>query len=239
MCEEIWKPILGYEKYYLVSSMGVVVSLIFNSKLTGEITRKTPLVLKGNINSDGYRSYCLKGKNYRANRLVAIAFIPNPDNKPEVNHKNGVKLDNSVDNLEWATRSENELHAYKVLNIKAACGEQKKMSYLKNKDALFISQSTLSISELNKMYPKVGRKAIFNIKSGISWKHVTGLSKIKLPKNSEGTKNPSCILNENSVREIFYSPEKTSKLSITYNISVSTIKAIKSGRLWKHLNLHK
>ena len=111
MVLEEWKPIVGYEGFYEVSTEGRVRSLPRATTHGG--------ILKPILNNQGYASVHLsregKDKIYRINRLVAQAFIPNPDGKPEVNHKNGVRDDNRVDNLEWATTSENNLHACRVL----------------------------------------------------------------------------------------------------------------------------
>jgi len=69
---------------------------------------------KNCVSSNGYITIKIDGKTKTLHRLIAKYFIPNPENKPFVNHKNGIKTDNRVENLEWCTRSENEKHAHKL-----------------------------------------------------------------------------------------------------------------------------
>ena len=96
--EEIWKDIEGYEGLYKVSNLGKVLNLSNNK------------IIKLHDNGCGYLNVSLKGKTCYIHRLVAQAFIPNPENKPTVNHIDKNKNNNTVDNLEWATYSEQEQH---------------------------------------------------------------------------------------------------------------------------------
>ena len=108
---EIWKPIENYENYYLVSNLGKVKSLDRITKNgSGYFLRKGKL-LKNNINNMGYCYLYLKkdniSKKFYLHRLVAQAFIPNPENKKEVNHIDCDPLNNAVSNLEWVSHKEN------------------------------------------------------------------------------------------------------------------------------------
>jgi hypothetical protein len=110
---EIWKDIEGHEGLYQVSNLGRILSL--PNKTHSESIILKFLGGRGNYN---YISLYKDGrsKTMSVHRIVAKAFIPNPDNKPEVNHTEGIQNDNTVEHLEWATRSENQLHRFRVLN---------------------------------------------------------------------------------------------------------------------------
>jgi hypothetical protein len=103
-----WLDVVGFEGLYKVSESGDILSLPRNGTLGG--------LLKQATDRYGYKKVVLHKNNKRhyftTHQVVARAFIPNEDNKPQVNHKNGVKFDNYVSNLEWATHQENIDHSF-------------------------------------------------------------------------------------------------------------------------------
>ena len=116
---EEWRPIFGYESYYEVSNLGRVRALartvLCRNQVCSFLRTYPAKLLPAHALEHGYMQVTLnkhgKSKAFLVHRLVAQAFLPNPDNKPEVNHKDRNGSNNAVSNLEWVTKLENMQHA--------------------------------------------------------------------------------------------------------------------------------
>ena len=123
---EIWKPVKGYEGLYEVSNFGRVRSL---PKL-GFYNKNNTRLLKQRDNGFGYKicQFMKDGKRHTmaTHRAVALSFVANPQGKKQVNHIDGDKSNNNWVNLEWCTNSENQLHKFRTLGVKASGGKPKR-----------------------------------------------------------------------------------------------------------------
>lgn len=112
---EIWKDVVGYENTYMVSNFGNIMSKNyacgFKAKKMKQYVCKTGYYRVGLACKNSIHN---KPRGYFVHRLIAIAFIPNPENKCDVNHIDGNKLNNHVSNLEWNTRRENINHSIRI-----------------------------------------------------------------------------------------------------------------------------
>jgi hypothetical protein len=215
---ERWKPI-GDSLVYRVSSIGRV-----------KTNAKGSWVIKSQwLDKDGYPKVGLPKNGYSSpssvHRLVGMAFVPNPENKPQINHKKGIKIDNRASQLEWATNSENQKHARKY-GLNKLIGETHHKAKLTNKQALEIFKSPLNCRELSIRYGIDDTTASY-IKSGKLWSSVTN-KKYERKKRRMLSKNKDVLF-------IFNSDMKGIELAKKFNITTVTVSEIKNGRTWSHI----
>jgi hypothetical protein len=160
------KDVVGYEGLYSITKDGRVWS---------ETRGMWRSIYK---NNGGYKCVVLckqgKYKGFLVHRLIAKAFIPNPQKLPHINHKNGVKLDNSITNLEWVTPAQNMQHARENLGFWPPNGEKSGASKLQNEHIRIIRQlheDGLSLSQIGKRFDTCNQN-VWHIVKRKTWKHI-------------------------------------------------------------------
>lgn len=235
---ETWKDVIGFEGMYLVSNTGKIKNAIKNT------------ILNPGINSGGYPQvgffdkYQKKYVTIKVHKIVAMAFIPNLNNFPQINHIDGNKQNNCVENLEWCTSSHNNRHRH-VLNPDLFKGENSPCSKYSNEQILetynLAWEGTLS-------YPQISEKCgvdvreIYLIKYGKQWVSVTKHEGDTHSKRFSGEENRSSKLTEKQVLEIYDLAWNTDLTNVEigkrYNVNRENIRCIKEGITWSQVTKH-
>lgn len=183
---ELWEYIPDYESVYGISSHGRVFSYprtesVASSRTGGHHRYRAGKFLTPKVGNAGYSQIGLylngKCKRHLVHRLVAKAFIVNPDNLKEVNHIDGDKLNNHYSNLEWSTRKLNSLHSTQIL--KKNRGENNSFSLLTEQQVLEIKDLLLSGHSQKDIAAQfnVTNHAIYRIHRGFNWQWLTGFDR--------------------------------------------------------------
>ena len=217
-------------KEYYISRNGEVYSMINNAGNK----RKKPYKLKQTLDRNGYYWVGLKGSNKameKVHRLVAKAFIPNPENKPVVNHIDGNKTNNNVENLEWCTYSENTKHAHNTGLCNVLKGENASNAKLTNEECKELIQYTLdgyTNDELSKIYGLHSRY-ISLIRHKKRWKTIwdTYFKGVDSIKSEALNKQRDADTLKSIVDEAFTTKNSNAAIGRKYNVDPSTISRIR------------
>lgn len=179
---EEWRPVVGYETRYRVSSLGRIESLPMAIKRWNSgVVNRGSVILSPSPGNHGYLRVTVRSrptKHVLAHRMVAEAFIPNPDRLPFVNHKDGNRANNAVSNLEWCTSAENLKHARDVLGTfkgpQLGKGDKCPASKLTEAQVKIIKTRICRGEKLAHLAREFGvtASAICELKAGRSWGHV-------------------------------------------------------------------
>lgn len=165
-------------EYGLDPSDGLVWDSNYIVFPSGDILNMHGEKIVGCVNRNGYVQGIINGKTTSFHRIIAKAFVPNPNNYEQVNHKDGNKTNNNVDNLEWCTRSENLIHAYKSGLEKRVVGEMHHSHKLTNEAVVYIKthykkrDKQFGAVPLGKKFG-VDRTTILDVARGKTWREVT------------------------------------------------------------------
>ncbi len=154
---------------YSASSLGYIIN------------NKSKRILKESVLNSGYKqvTLCKDGTaiNKLVHRIIAMVFLDNIENKAQVNHINGVKSDNRLENIEWNTRSENQKHSIKI-GLRHTRGENNSQKKLTSEIVIFIFNDKRKYKEISEQY-NISIPTVSDIKRGYSWTHITGLQNLK------------------------------------------------------------
>lgn len=175
MIEEQWRPLRGYRSEYQISNHGRVKRLSRTIICKNGMPKPLPeRILTPQFNSNGYLWHQFPGKikkDFRfVHRMVAEAFVENPQSKPFVNHKSGIKTENDASNLEWVTRQENISHAFDT-GLMSHAGEKNSQSKLTRAAVILIRKDRVSGMRVIDIAIKhrISRRRVYDVVNNRCW----------------------------------------------------------------------